>query len=578
VTRPAHRTRRPWRVGLQLVALCWLAAAPAAAAAPATGGRFGGALVVSQRAEPRTFNPLTALDVPSREAIRLLMADLVRIDRSSLRTESALAESWSTSADRRSLTVTLRPNLRFSDGTPLTADDVVFSFEAHLDPRVGSPQREQLAVGGTAPRIVQLDERRLRIEFAVPHAPSERVFDSLFILPRRLLEPMLRDGSLATAWGPATPPTELVGAGPYRLVSYEAGKRLLFERNPYYWKQDETGRRLPYLDRIEIRFFADADTEALQLRAGQIDLLSRVPAKTFTALRSRLPESRYRFLDAGPGLDYHFLFFNLGSSPLVPPDVRERQRWFMDAGFRRAISLAADRDAIGRLVFDSRSTPIWQPVSPANRDWFNARLPRPPRSLAQARQALAASGFRRDADGALVDRSGRRVEFTIVVNAANAQHVKMTSILEQDLRQLGMRVQVVPLEFRSLLERVLTRRDYDAALMALAPGDSDPASEMNVWLSGGRSHVWDPDPARTAPWQAEIDTLMRAQLATAEPLERKRRYDRVQQIAQHEMPLICLVSPHTLTVARRGLLNLRPGLLPPYALADADRLHWDGPH
>jgi peptide/nickel transport system substrate-binding protein len=570
---------RGWQVaGLALLACVAsdfaIGAVAGSAAASGPTGRFGGTLVVSQRAEPRTFNPFTALDVPSRDAIRLLMADLVSIDRSDLGTVPALAESWTIDPDRRTLDVVLRPGLRFSDGSPLTTDDVVFSLEAHLDPRVGSPQRESLAVGGRPPRIVRLDERRLRIELAATYAPGERLLDSIFVVPRRLLEPRLRDGSLGTAWGPGTPVGELVGAGPYRLQAYEPGKRLVYERNPHYWKRDEGGRRLPFLDRIEIRFFGDAESEALQLRAGQIDLLARLPAKTFSALQQRLPASRYRFQDAGPGLDYHFLVFNLGSGA-TDATQRRRQGWFRDPRFRRAVSQAADRDAIVRLVYDGRAAPIWQPVSPANRPWFDASLPRPSHSIVAARQDLAAAGFRVGAEGALVDRDGVAVTFTLLANSANPQHLKIAAILTQDLRSLGIGVQVVPLEFRSLLDRVLSRRDHDAALMALAPGDSDPASEMNVWLSSGRSHVWDPQPAQNPDWQLEIDALMRSQLVTTDPRQRRRAYQRVQQVAQREMPLVCLVSPHMLTVVRRGLRNFRPGLLPPFALADADVLSWD---
>jgi peptide/nickel transport system substrate-binding protein len=167
------------------------------------------------------------------------------------------------------------------------------------------------------------------------------------------------------------------------------------------------------------------------------------------------------------------------------------------------------------------------------------------------------------------------VQFTLVANAGNAQHRQIASLLEQDLRALGIRLQIVPLEFRSLVDRILRTRDYDAAIMALAPGDADPGPEMSVWLSGGRSHFWNLNPTRLEPWEKEIDTLMNQQMATADQAARRRLYLRVQEIAQREMPLICLVSPHVLTAAKRSLRNVRRNTLPPYALANIEELYWE---
>ena len=343
-------TRRPWLSAVLAVAMAVamvVAAVPGmraqAAKAPmraSTTGTRGGTLVVPQRAELRTFNPVTALDAPSRDVLRRVMGDLVRINRETLATENALAESWSRSPNGRTLTITLRRDLRFSDGQPCTVDDVVFSFGVYLDEAVGSPQRDLLVVGGRPVEVRKLDARRVSFTFAQPYAPAERLFDSVAILPRHRLERAYRDGTLAKAWTSATPPAEIVGMGPFRVVEHVAGQRTVLERNPYYWRRDAAGTALPYLDRLVFVVVANDDAQAVRFQSGELDLLTRItPATAGTLTRSMA--GRARVIDAGPTLDFNFLFFNL--TPVAagaPADVVARRAWFADERFRRAVSRA----------------------------------------------------------------------------------------------------------------------------------------------------------------------------------------------------------------------------------------------
>jgi peptide/nickel transport system substrate-binding protein len=229
-----------------------------------------------------------------------------------------------------------------------------------------------------------------------------------------------------------------------------------------------------------------------------------------------------------------------------------------------------------KLVHQGRATPLGTFVTPGNRLWVNTRLAAPPRSIAGARDLLAKAGFSWNADGALVDAAGSPVEFTMIVNAANAARVQTAAIIQEDLRQLGMRVQVVPLENRAVLDRVLQTHDYEAALMALGSGDVDPNGELNVWLSSGKTHLWHLGQSVPATeWEAEIDRLMRQQLVTLDAGERKRQFDRVQELVAENLPIIPLVSPNILVGARTGLGNFRPAILDHYVLWNADELFWE---
>jgi peptide/nickel transport system substrate-binding protein len=151
----------------------------------------------------------------------------------------------------------------------------------------------------------------------------------------------------------------------------------------------------------------------------------------------------------------------------------------------------------------------------------------------------------------------------------------MATLIRADLKPLGILVDVSKLEQHSLVDRVIKTRNYDAAILALASADADPNADINVWLSSGGSHVWNPGQAKPAtPWEAEIDGLMRKQLVTRSPESRKALFDRVQEIAMEHMPLIPLVSPHVLVGAKKRLGNFRPALLEPYALWNVEELYW----
>ena len=541
-------------------------------------GRYGGQLVVSLRSEPKTLNPVTMTDNPSKEVIWRMMADLVHINRFTQQTEPALAKSWKVSPDGLRYTLKLRRGLRFSDGHPLDADDVLFSFQLYLDEKVHAPQRDLLIVGGKPIVVRKLDSETLVFELAQPYGVGDRLFDGFAILPRHLLQKAYSEGTLAQAWSLTTPPGQIAGLGPFRLKQYVPGQRLVLERNPYYWKADRKGNRLPYLDELVFLIVPSEDAQVIRFQAGDTDAISRLNAENYAVLERQQQARGYTMSDIGPGLEYNFLFFNLNDlTARSLPQIARKQAWFRQLNFRQAVSAAIDREGIVRLVYQGRAEALWGQVSPGNKLWANQALPRPPRSLDRARELLRAAGFSWKADGTLVDAGGEAVEFSIASSASNAERTKMAAIIQDDLKQLGMSVHVVPLEFRALLARVLDSRDYEVCVLGLASGDGDPNGDMNVWLSSGPQHLWNPGQAQPAtPWEAEIDRLMQGQLTARKYSERKRLYDRVQQIIAENQPMIFLVSPHLLVGAKNGLGNFRPAVLDHYTLWNVEELFWRG--
>ena len=541
---------------------------------PGEIGHSGGRLVVSLRGEPKTLNPLIAADSRSREVIGVMQADLVHINRATQLTEPALAKSWRISANGLTYTLTLRQGLKFSDGQPLDADDVLFTFRVYLDENVHAPQRDLLIVGGKPISVRKADAQNIVFQLSKPYGVGERLFDGLAILPRHLLEKPYQEGKLGQI---GTAPNQWAGLGPFRLKEYVAGQRLVLERNPYYWKADSKGNRLPYLDELIFVFVPNADAQVLKFQSGETDLISQVGAENFSVL-SRQPRG-YTMVDAGPGLEYNFLFFNLNDAgEKSSPEVLRKRKWFREVKFRQAVSAAADREAIVRLVYQGRGTPLWGLVTPGNKRWGNAVMPHPARSLDRARALLREAGFSwRDEPGgetALFDSDGKPVEFSILTSSSNADRSKMAALIQDDLKQLGMRVQVVPLEFRSLLDRVTQTKDYDACVMGIVSFDADPNSDINVWLSSGGTHLWNPSQTHPATaWEAEMDRLIEEQMSARTFTERKKLYDRAQEILAENQPLIFLASPDILVGAKNTVGNFHPAVLEPYVLWNVEQLY-----
>jgi peptide/nickel transport system substrate-binding protein len=545
------------------------------ARATSIAGRYGGYLTVGERAEPKTLNPVLATDAISREVIGRQMADLIEINRSTQQTEPALAKSWKTSADGRSFTLLLRKGIRFSDGQPFDADDVVFSFAVYMDEKVDSPQRDLLIIDGKPLTVTKIDQYTVRFTLPRPYAAAERLFDGLAMLPKHLLEKPFREGKFEQAWSLNAAPTEIAGLGPFRLKQYLPGQRIVLERNPYYWRVDRDNHRLPYLDELVFLFVGTEDAQVMRFEAGETNLVSRLSSENYTLLSRERTRLGAQLADLGPSLEYNFLVFNQNDLNAKKLDaITRKQSWFRDLKFRQAVSAAIDRDSIVKLVYGTRGAALWGNVGPGNKLWLNSALPHPPRSIDAARQLLKSAGFTWNQAGQLMDASGQPVEFSIITSSSNSQRMQMAMLIQEDLSHLGMQVHVVPLEFRAQIARVFQTFDYEAAIMGLGGGDADPNPEMNVWTTSGTSHLWHLGETQPAtPWEHEIDQLMQQQMVTLDYAKRKQLYDRVQQLIAENVPFIFLATPNILVGADQRVGNFAPAVLDPYALWNADELY-----
>jgi peptide/nickel transport system substrate-binding protein len=511
----------------------------------------GGELHFCLHGEPKTFNPIL-VDDEAAENVRFLTGGvLIRLNRQTQELEPGLAISWKVSKDGRSITFQIRKGLSFSDGTPFTSEDVAYTMKSLMDPQLHSPTGDAFRSGDGTIDLQTPSPEQIKMTFPAPVAGLERLFDQVAILSVH------------------SPKKEMAVLGPFYVAEYKSGSYVQLKRNPNYWKHDAQGKQLPYLEGIRLDIQRNRDVELLRFKRGELQLINRLEADQFAHLRQDDPSAA---VDAGAGLDAEQLWFNQTPSA---PIADEKKAWFRSTEFRKAVSLAINRDDLCRIVFGGLAKPAYGPVSPANHFWFNASLPAPKTDPQAALRILTGVGYR-FANNELRDPKGNRVVFTVITNAGNAVREKMASMIQQDLAQTGIKMNVVTLDFPSLIERMTRTFDYDACLLGLVNTDLDPNGQMTVWLSSGENHQWNPSQkSPSTPWEAEIDKLMHEQAETLIEKERKQKFDRVQQIAFEQQPFIYLINKDALVAYSHSLVGATPSVLTPQAFWNVEVLRLD---
>jgi peptide/nickel transport system substrate-binding protein len=543
-------------------------------------GRRGGSLSYRVISPPGTFNYLTAADEATLVvSFTLLGGRLAEFDNDTQMYVPGLAESWKLADDERNLELTLRDGLKFSDGHPLTADDVLFTFRALYDERTASPLfRDAMLLGGQPIEVSVIDARRLRLVFPQQVAVPESYLSNIAVLPRHRLEADFNAGKLREAWSVSSDPQTIVTAGAFIVESSAPGERVVLKRNPNYWKKDAGGVQLPYLDTVAIEVVSDANAALMRLNQNSLDIYDRIRPTDYAALRSATTGA-VRAYDLGPGLVTDHLWFNLnagernGDGPIVDPIKRA---WFADVRFRRAVSHAFDRNSIAADTLKGLATPLYGFVSPGNREWAATDLPRTEYDLERARALLSEAGYttRGSADAPeLLDAQGNRVEFTLIVPLESEPRKAEAAIIQEDLARLGIRMQIAPVEVGELNRRRKQSYDYDAVLFGVSVTQPDPSSYANFIFSNSEEHQWHPKQARPATdWEARLDELASAQARERDTQQRRALFRDIQLILAEQLPVIPIVARHVIVAANTRLGNYRPSTIFPYSLWNADEL------
>lgn len=508
----------------------------------------GGELRLCLHNEPKTFDPLK-VDDDAAVSIRYLTGGvLVRLNRQTQQLEPELAQSWVISKDGRQITFHLRSGIYFSDGTPFGADDVAYTMQQLMDPSLHSPTGDAFrsSAGEFETKIISPTE--ISMKFPAGVSNLDRLFDQVAILSAHSAK---KDSAFL---------------GPFVIAEYKPGASVLLRKNPHYWKKDEKGRSLPYLDSIVLTIQTNHDVEMLQFKRGELELMNTLDSDYFDKLSAASPQIVH---DAGPSLDSEQLWFNQVAKAPIP---QYKKAWFRSTVFRRAISDAINREDMSRIVYHGHAQPALGPFSPANKFWFDAKLKPPVYDSAAALKSLESAGFRLE-NGTLKDKDGNEVIFSIATNAGNKPRERMAVLIQDDLQKIGIHVNVVTLDFPSLIERMTQSFDYEAIILGLTNVDLDPNGEMNVWLSSSENHQWNPqEKTPETSWEAEIDRLMRLQASSSDRTKRKAAFDRVQEIIVEQQPFIFLINKNSLSAVSPRVHGAAPVILSPQTFWNAERL------
>ncbi|MFQ3679161.1 MAG: ABC transporter substrate-binding protein [Pseudanabaenaceae cyanobacterium] len=540
-------------------------------------------LVLPLSSDPKTWNTYLVNDTYSAQAIGLMFASLVGSDgEGNLIPE--LAERWDYSDNGLSLTFTLRENLRWSDGKPLTAADVLFTFQDVLfNPKIPSSMGAILQVNGQFPKVTQLDDRRIRFTLPTTFAPFLRFVGGATILPKHVLAATLQPNAegkpqFLETWGINTPVTELVGSGAYLLTEYSPNQRLVYRRNPNYWKAP-----LPNIPRLVYQIVPNLDTELLKFRSGELDVYD-VPARNFSLVKRLETVGNYTVYNTGVVSSKSFVMFNLNQGrgedgkPFVDPI---KARWLAQREFRQAIAYALDRPNMINSYYAGLGQPQDSPIAEISPYYLSREegLPYYDYDPAKAKQLLQQAGFRYNAAGQLEDSAGNRVRLTLATSTGGAGPALMPQII-RDLGAIGIQIDPQILEFSTLIDKLDGTRQWELAMLGFGAG-VEPHASYHLWASDGPVHMFNLGPAPGQPpipgrvvsdWEKRVDALLQQAAGTIDEAERKRLYGEFQKVIQTELPVIHLVTRLALTAIRNRVEGVQPTVLSPLWNLDELRL------
>ena len=520
-------------------------------------------LVVSTPSDASTFN--SPLNQSAYSVFGYIYEGLIIENGVTGELEPALAESWEVSEDEQTIVITLKEDLKWSDGEPLTVDDVVFSYnEIYLNDKIPSSLKDILRIGksGALPTVKKIDN--LRVEFSTPEpfAPFVRYAGGLTILPAHALKESVRttnsEGELnyLTKWGTDTPVTEIVGNGMYRIKSYAPNQRIILEKNPFYWRQDNQGNNLPYIENIVWQVIENTDNQLLNFRSGELDTI-KVAAEMFPLLKREENRGKYTIYNGGPTSTSSFICFNINQGknaqgkPLVDPI---KSRWFNNKAFRQAIAYGINREAMTNNIYRGLGAPQYSPI-PVTSPFYLS----PEEGLKiynydpeKARKLLLGAGFKYNQNGELLDSEGNQVEFTLLSSAGRKVREQMATQINQDLAKLGIKINMQFLSFNTYVRKLSLSKDWEVYLGGFTGGSIEPHGGYNIWSVNGRLHTFNQGPQpgdekiegwKVNDWEQQIDDLYIQASQVFDEDKRKEFYGQAQQIIADELPFIYMVNP-----------------------------------
>jgi peptide/nickel transport system substrate-binding protein len=531
--------------------------------------------VFSSLSDPKTFNFIVSDEQSSQTILGFLYDGLLSTNGVTGELEPGLAESWQVSDDQLRIVFTLRDGLKWSDGEPMTVDDVVFTYnDIIFNEDIPTSLSDIFRVGaqGQFPIVRKVDDRRVEFISPEPFAPLLRFAGGSFA-PKHALEKYVHtkgangQSQFFSTWGTNTNPHDILSSGPYQIKSYEPSQRVILERNPYYWRKDAQGNPQPYIEQIVIQIIESDDAALAQFRSGGLDEESIKP-DYFALLKREDKRGNFTIYNGGPALSTTFMTFNLNQGsrdgkPLIDP---MKVRWFNTLAFRQAVAHAIDRPTMINNIYQGLGAPQHSPIY-QKRYYFSPEegLPTYNYDPAKAKTLLLGAGFKYNAANQLVDEQGNLVRFTLITNAGNKIREAMGSQIKQDLSKIGIQVDFQPIAFNTILNKLDNTLDWESLILSIGGATYDPDGGKNTWSPDGRLHMFNQKPTSGSPlegrkvadWEKEIYRLYVQGGQVFDDTKRKAIYAQVQTLAQEYLPFIYLVNPLSLAAVRNHVEGIQ---------------------
>lgn len=528
-------------------------------------GKFGGTFVSSTIGEgPKTFNPFNSKDNISSQMSEIMYDGLVTTDPVTGDTIPKLAKSFTVNG--KEYIVKLRHGIKWSDGKPITADDVVFTWQNIILDGFGNTSiRDSIVIDGKLPTVEKIDNYTVKFVTPEPFAPFLRMLSSP-IAPKHVFEPAVKkgkayfEGFLSTN----TPPKDFVISGAFKLKEYVPAQRVVFERNPNYYVINKDDKKLPYLEKIVYLIVGDINNQVLKFEGGELDEISLQGANV-ARFKEMEKHGDFTVYNIGPDTGTMYIAMNMNNRKndkgkyYVDP---KKQVWFQDKNFRQAVDYAIDRKNMVFNIANGLAEPLFTPET-LNSIFLNKSLKGYDRNIEKSKELLKKSGYSWDKAGHLIDKFGNHVEFDLYTNAGNTEREAIGVMVKQDLEDLGMKVNFKPIEFNSLVNKLMATLDWDMVIMGFTGSPLEPNGGKNVWLSDGTLHIFNQrlEKDLNSPrydFEKRLDYLYTQGALATKFEDRKKYYDEYQKIVYDEKPLIYIYSPIRIVALRNKFQNIYP--------------------
>jgi len=527
----------------------------------------GGTLYLALTGSPQSFNFYGTLDSNAYSVAGQMLTGLVEAHPVTSAIRPALAESWEVSEDNKEVTFHLR-DVKWSDGVPLTADDVIFTFEHFvMNPVARGNSVARFTIEAKPIEWVKVDDSTVKAILPAPYAAFFTVLSHAYIYPSHALESKIdkeRPDSVNDVWLTNTPLNEIPANGPFMLSEYIIDQKVVMTKNPNYWKVDEYGNKLPYVDKIEYLVVSDAQVRLAKFMAGELDYMA-VSGNDFPILKEReLAGGPFRVFLAEPTQPTPSPIHIAFNFDVEDPKLREV---FRTTEFRQAMEYAVDRERIIDEVYNGLAVFGGVPVLPSNKAFYNPKIEeiRRPFNLAEAARILDELGFKDvDGDGLREYPDGTKFEFVLTLQSSPQEYQDIGYIYSQDLQSIGIKVNLQILD-SSLTGQMFGAGSFEVGIRAFG-NQPDPQLRKAIWQPGTQLYYWhrttrDPDTnlpimENMLDWEKRVYELFEKGQVAMDPVERKSYYDEWQEIYAEYLPVIFVCKGMNLYAANKSLGNV----------------------